>query len=69
MKSDRNISDNKKTTLAKSPPLSTILASFDEAFLEYGNNFIEHGYSVEELPYLNLNQLQSIGITKLGHYT
>ncbi|RIA96096.1 hypothetical protein C1645_815938 [Glomus cerebriforme] len=45
--------------------ISEFLGSLGEAFLEYENNFNEHGYSVEELPYLNMNQLQSIGITKL----
>lgn len=49
--------------------ISEFLANLGEAFLEYENNFIEHGYSIEELPYLNMNQLQSIGITKLGHCT
>src|ERR1051326_1016994 len=50
--------------------ISEFLKSLSEAFLEYENNFVENGYSVEKLSYLNnMSQLQSISITKLGHYT
>ena len=49
--------------------ITEFLQSLGETFLEYETNFVENGYSVEELPYLNMSQLQSIGITKLGHCT
>jgi hypothetical protein len=49
--------------------IAEFLGNLGENFLEYENKFIEHGYSVAELPYLNMEQLKGIGITKLGHCT
>jgi len=46
--------------------IDEFLESLGENFLEYENNFIDHGYSVTELPYLNMEQLKGIGIVKLG---
>ena len=45
------------------------LLNFCENFLEYEDKFIEHEYSVAELPYLNMEQLKGIGLTKLEHCT
>ena len=49
--------------------IAGFLETLGENFLEYESKFIDHGYSVAELPYLNMEQLKGIGITKLGHCT
>jgi len=49
--------------------IAEFLETLGENFLEYESNFIDHGYSITELPYLNMEQLKGIGITKLGHCT
>lgn len=49
--------------------IAEFLETLGENFLEYESKFIDHGYSITELPYLNMEQLKGIGISKLGHCT
>ena len=49
--------------------IAEFLETLGENFLEYESKFIDHGYSIAELPYLNMEQLKGIGIAKLGHCT
>ena len=47
--------------------IAEFLETLGENFLEYESKLIDNRYSVAELPYLNMEQLKGIGITKLGH--
>ena len=59
------ISHSKLTNTYKD--IKEFIESLGPDFVEYKQNFVDNGYSVDLLPYLTNDQLKDIGILKVGH--